>query len=96
MIYLGLGANLGDRRGNLRSAIGRLSQRGFAVTRVSPVIETPALLPDNADSDWNRPYLNCVVEAEFHGSPRAGLETVKRIERELGARGGRTLGTPAY
>lgn len=84
MIYLGLGANLGDRRGNLRNAIGRLSEKGFAVTRVSPVIETPAMLPDNAESDWNRPYLNCVVEAESDRSPRMGLEAAKQIEEELG------------
>ncbi|MYD76278.1 MAG: dihydropteroate synthase [Gammaproteobacteria bacterium] len=84
MIYLALGANQGNRRENLRRAIAELGQSGFRVTRVSPVVETPAMLDGNAEPDWIRPYLNCVIEGECPWSPREGLEIAKRIERGMG------------
>ena len=64
MIYLGLGSNQGDRQENLSTALRELQDRGFTVSRVSPVVETPAMLPDNADPEWSQPFLNCVVEGD--------------------------------
>jgi len=61
-IYLGLGANLGDRKQNLTDAIKALDQEGVRCIRCSPVIETPALLPHDAPWEWNKPYLNMVIE----------------------------------
>ena len=46
IIYLGLGSNQGDRKANLTNAITQLAQKNVQIKRVSPVIETPALLPD--------------------------------------------------
>ena len=43
--YLGLGSNLGDRRTNLVQALELLEQRALRVERVSPVVESQALLP---------------------------------------------------
>ena len=60
-IYLGLGSNLGDRRDNLARALRALAAHGFDVVRVSPVVESPAMLPDDAPADWNRPFLNLVA-----------------------------------
>ena len=60
-IYLGLGSNLGDRHANLELAIAKLKQAGFRVSACSSVVESPAMLPDDADSSWNLPYLNCVI-----------------------------------
>jgi 2-amino-4-hydroxy-6-hydroxymethyldihydropteridine diphosphokinase / dihydropteroate synthase len=83
-VYLGLGSNLGDRRAHLTHALESLARGGHPVLRVSPVVESPAMLPDDAPADWNRPYLNVVAECEARGSPEELLERLKRIELELG------------
>ncbi len=88
MIYLGLGSNQGERRDNLREAIAKLGQNGFDILRISPVIETPAMLGDNAEPGWIRPYLNCVVECKSDCQSNEGLNTVKRIESEMGRKPG--------
>lgn len=83
-IYLGLGSNLGDRRAALAHALERLSAHGVRVARVSPVVETPAMLPDDAPADWNQPFLNVVAECETEASPIEVLDGLKAIERDLG------------
>jgi 2-amino-4-hydroxy-6-hydroxymethyldihydropteridine diphosphokinase/dihydropteroate synthase len=82
--YLGLGSNLGDRRANLTAALARLPAHGVRVARVSPVVESPALLPDGAPSEWNQPFLNLVAECRTESSPEAVLDALKAIEAELG------------
>ena len=83
-IYLSLGSNLGDRRQNLERALTELMGRGVSIARVSPVVESPALLPPDALADWNRPFLNLAAECHSSLSPSALLGTIKTIERELG------------
>ncbi len=83
-IYLGLGSNVGDRRANLAAALARLGANGIDVRTVSPAVETPALLPDGAPSDWNRPFLNAVVRCGTALSPETALERIKAIEAALG------------
>jgi 2-amino-4-hydroxy-6-hydroxymethyldihydropteridine diphosphokinase/dihydropteroate synthase len=83
-IYLGLGSNLGDRRNHLTGALTRLSAHGIEVVRVSPVVESPAMLPDDAPVDWNRPFLNLVAHCKTDSAPAAVLDALKTIERELG------------
>ena len=68
-VFLGLGSNLGDRRDYLSRAIDALESKGVGIRRVSPVVESPALLPDSAPSDWNRPFLNLVLECSVACSP---------------------------
>ena len=82
--YLGLGSNLGARRENLRRGIAALVQEGVTVRRVSPVVESPALLPPDAPAEWNLPFLNLVVDAETHDEPHALRQRIKRIEQSLG------------
>jgi 2-amino-4-hydroxy-6-hydroxymethyldihydropteridine diphosphokinase/dihydropteroate synthase len=82
--YLGLGSNLGDRRANIARALESLTRGGHPVLRVSPVVESPAMLPDDAPADWNRPYLNVVAECEAPGSPDDLLDRLKQIEVDLG------------
>lgn len=86
--YLGLGSNLGDRRANLTRAIELLAQRPLRVERVSPVVESPALLPDGAPPEWNRPYLNLAVACETEASPETLREWSKEIEQRLGRTSG--------
>jgi 2-amino-4-hydroxy-6-hydroxymethyldihydropteridine diphosphokinase / dihydropteroate synthase len=83
-VYLGLGSNLGDRRQCLDAGLAALERTGARVGRVSAVVESPALLPDEAPPDWNRPYLNLVAECSCDRGPDWLLDRLKAIERELG------------
>jgi 2-amino-4-hydroxy-6-hydroxymethyldihydropteridine diphosphokinase/dihydropteroate synthase len=83
-IYLGLGSNLGKRRANLRQAIVRLQEAGLRQMRLSPVVESPALLPERSPAAWNRPFLNLVLEAEADGSPRQWLRRTQEIQEAMG------------
>ncbi len=83
-IFLGLGSNLGDRRDHLARALARLSEYGVRVVRVSPVVESPAMLPDDAPADWNRPFLNLAAHCRTEAAPLEVLDGLKAIERELG------------
>ena len=83
-VYLGLGSNLGDRREHLARALDGLRAHGVQVARVSPVVESPAMLLDDAPVDWNRPFLNIVAHGRTDSSPTQVLDGLKAIERELG------------
>lgn len=83
--YIALGSNIGDRLLTLRRAIGYFAMHpSVVVFRVSPVYETPALLPDDAPADWDIPFLNQVVEMEVMLSPTMLLELLKDCEKHLG------------
>jgi len=84
MIYLGLGSNQGDRRDFLARALAQLAQGGFEISRVSPIVESPALLKKDALPEWDRPYLNLVVEGVTPHSPEEMLRLAKNIEQALG------------
>lgn len=84
MIYLGLGSNLGNRKRNLAKAIKSLQKKGFELSEISPLVETPALLSENAKPEWNKPYLNCVISGNADWSPTQGLVFAKEIEAQLG------------
>lgn len=85
--YLGLGSNLGDRRGNLRRGIEELEHANVRVRRISPVVESAALLPPSASPEWNRPFLNLVLACETSYRPEELRSIIKRIEAELGRSG---------
>jgi 2-amino-4-hydroxy-6-hydroxymethyldihydropteridine diphosphokinase len=74
---VGLGANLGDRRGTLRSAVLALGAHG-AVARLSHLYETAALGPPQPD------YLNAAALLESPLAPRALLDELLGIERRHG------------
>ncbi len=82
-IYLGLGSNLGDRKQNLTSAIALLEQKGITCRRCSPVIETPALLPDDAPWEWNKPFLNAAIEVETTLNCDELLSEIANIQNTL-------------
>ena len=83
-VYLGLGSNLGDRRDHLSRAIEALEAHEVDVLRVSPVVESPALLPDSAPSTWNLPYLNLVLECTVPCSPEQLRIRIDGIQRSFG------------
>jgi 2-amino-4-hydroxy-6-hydroxymethyldihydropteridine diphosphokinase/dihydropteroate synthase len=83
-VYLGLGSNLGDRRANITRAVDALARDGIHALRISPVVESPAMLPDDAPADWNHPFLNVVAECDVRDMPAALLDRLKALEIELG------------
>jgi len=79
--YLGLGSNLGNRRGNLESAVQRLDSPELRVLRLSSIYETEPR--DLADQPW---FLNQVIEVETTLFPRQLLRRVQKMELDLGRR----------
>ncbi len=76
--YLGLGANLGNCRANLRSAVNALRAYGELVA-VSSLYETEPV------GYLNQPaFLNAVIALETQASPAALLKAGLSIERGMG------------
>lgn len=78
-VYLGIGSNLGDRRGNIRKALALLKDRKIKLRKISKVIET-----DPVGGPKQGKFLNAVLEADTDLRPRRLLETLKDIEMQLG------------
>lgn len=77
-VYLGLGSNLGDRRGYLDAAAAALSPEANVLRR-SPIYETaPWGFADQPN------FLNQVLEAVTELEPVELLAKLKEIERKLG------------
>ncbi|MGZ8585809.1 MAG: 2-amino-4-hydroxy-6-hydroxymethyldihydropteridine diphosphokinase [Actinomycetota bacterium] len=78
--YLGLGANLGDRLGNLQLAVDALGATpGVRVMRSSRVYETePVGGPEQPE------YLNAVLEVRTDLSPRELLRACLAVEDDMG------------
>lgn len=77
--WLGLGANLGDRRAALEAALAWLAREGQTVEAVSPAYETaPRELAEQPS------FLNAAARVASDLDPPALLGEVKRMERELG------------
>ena len=81
--YLGLGSNLGDREALLRQAIQRLRAHG-EVAAVSGIYESPALLPKDAPTSWDIPYLNQVLALDSTLDADELLQAIQQIEADLG------------
>ena len=83
-IYLGLGSNLGDRRQNLSEAIRLLERSGVTILKISPIIETPALLIEDSPSEWDLPFLNIVIFCRVSKDPELLYLEIKKVESQLG------------
>lgn len=82
--YLGLGANLGDRRAALQAAVDGLTAGGAVVTASSSVYET-----DPVGLVLDQPaFLNACVRVETALDPEPLLDLAKALE----AQAGRTAG----
>jgi 2-amino-4-hydroxy-6-hydroxymethyldihydropteridine diphosphokinase len=78
--YLGLGANVGDRRANLQAAVDALAARPLRVLASSATYDTDPV----GDLLAQPPFLNACLRIETALEPEAALDVCKRIERELG------------
>lgn len=82
---IGLGSNVGDRRANLQAAVDALPRAGVRVLACSSTYDT-----DPVGEVLDQPsFLNACLRVASELEPLALLDTVKRLERELG----RELGT---
>jgi 2-amino-4-hydroxy-6-hydroxymethyldihydropteridine diphosphokinase len=78
-VYIGIGSNLGDRRGNLQQAIDRLEAAGIRSARSSSVYETePVDVRRQAD------FLNMVIGCETGTPVERLLEVCLSVERQIG------------
>lgn len=79
--YIALGANLGDREQNLRSALRDLNATpGCQVVCVSRLLENPAVGgPANSP-----PFLNAAAEVRTTLDPHQLLQRLLQIEKSLG------------
>ena len=78
--YLGLGSNVGDRRGNLEAAVEALWLHGLNVRASSSTYDTEpvGLVLDQPE------FLNACLRIETGLGPEELLDTCKAVERELG------------
>jgi len=77
-VLLALGSSVGDRRANLRRAIDGLTSRGVHIDAISPVVESPAMLPSHAASEWNVAYLNTVADVRIRAND---LDTISQLTK---------------
>jgi 2-amino-4-hydroxy-6-hydroxymethyldihydropteridine diphosphokinase len=77
-VYLGLGANTGDRRANLEKALGLLGER-LCIDMVSSVYET-----EPVGYEDQPPFLNAVCCVTTDIGPLQLLSLVKGIEATMG------------
>jgi 2-amino-4-hydroxy-6-hydroxymethyldihydropteridine diphosphokinase len=77
---LGLGSNVGERREHLQAAVMALEDAGVRVLASSSVYDT-----DPVGEVLDQPsFLNACLRVRTALAPLALLDTVKRLERELG------------
>jgi len=80
--YLGLGSNLGERRGNLERALNFLSQR-LRLEKVSSIYDSEPV------GNTQQPrFLNMACQTSTTLSPAALLALAKGIEAKMGRTGG--------
>ena len=79
LVYVGLGANLGEREATLRQALAALGQYpGTRVLRVSPLYGSAPVDAGGPD------YLNAVAEVATTLTPEALLQALQAIEQAAG------------
>lgn len=87
-VYVGLGANLGDRAAHLLEAIRRLASGLEVVCVSSPYRTAPVGIREQPD------FLNAVVAARTEAPPREVLGLLLTIEAAMGRRRGSEKGGP--
>ena len=78
--YLGVGSNLGNRRKNIKKALDYLAKtKCIKIEKASRIYETKAVggVPQGK-------FLNAAVKIKTSLTPQLLLETLKKIEKDLG------------
>jgi 2-amino-4-hydroxy-6-hydroxymethyldihydropteridine diphosphokinase len=79
IVFLGIGANLGDRSSTLKNAISGIEEHIGPVLKSSSIYETDPWGFENANK-----FLNMVVEVDTKLSPSGLLMAILMIESHLG------------
>ena len=79
-IFVALGTNMGDREGNLETAIERLGEV-MEVTCRSRLYQSAPMYVTDQDA-----FLNMAVKGETDLTPEALLDALKKLEHEIGRR----------
>jgi 2-amino-4-hydroxy-6-hydroxymethyldihydropteridine diphosphokinase len=82
-VFIGLGANIGNREENLRMALRLIGARCRVIT-VSSLYGSPALVLEGQPPGPD--FVNAVCEIETEMAPEALLDFVKEIEHAIGRR----------
>jgi 2-amino-4-hydroxy-6-hydroxymethyldihydropteridine diphosphokinase len=82
-VYLALGSNLGDRCGNIRGALERLSRNGIGVRKVSSLYRTEPI--GYTAQPW---FVNCAAEVMTDLMPLQLVRRCQAIQRQMGRRPG--------
>jgi 2-amino-4-hydroxy-6-hydroxymethyldihydropteridine diphosphokinase len=82
-IILGLGSNVGKREKNLQLAVSLLAPELTNIT-LSSVLESKALLPEDAPADWDMAFYNMALSAETALGCKDLLAFLKDIEVQIG------------
>ena len=84
-VFLGFGSNVGERDKQIARAAYRLGQaEGLQLLALSPLYESPAMLPEGAPELWDKPFINAVAQYETNRSPEAVLQLAQAEERAAG------------
>jgi 2-amino-4-hydroxy-6-hydroxymethyldihydropteridine diphosphokinase len=78
-VFLSLGSNLGNPRGNITRALDELAREGIEVRRVSSFYRTEPV--EYRRQPW---FVNCAAEVATELMPMQLLSAVQRVERRLG------------
>ncbi|MDR1031594.1 MAG: dihydropteroate synthase [Holosporales bacterium] len=84
VVYISLGANVGNRLDNLRIAVTKIGERCLSNIKGSIILETPAILLPGSPKSWDKPFLNMVIRGETQLTPHQLMDQLKQIEVELG------------
>ena len=79
IVFLGFGSNLGNREKNIRDAVFLLDASGVKIQKMSSIIETA---PEGGPPQGL--FLNAAAKVVTELSPRSLLETIHRVEADLG------------
>lgn len=84
MIILGLGSNLNNKIDYIKQSIDLIRSDVLSNVKLSPLYQSPALLPENAPKDWNIPFINMAIMGATSLSPQQLLSKIKKIEQVIG------------
>lgn len=84
MIFISLGSNVGNRLNNLCIASRLIKKNCLYDTQDSIVLETEAILANNTNKEWDKPFLNMIIYGKTDLSPTDLLHNLKAIEKQMG------------
>jgi 2-amino-4-hydroxy-6-hydroxymethyldihydropteridine diphosphokinase len=79
IVYIGIGANLGDRKASCLRSIEILKEKGIVIRKISSLYETEPWGVEDQPK-----FLNMAIEIETGLAPEYLLALLKDIEKEIG------------